>query len=63
MIGKVAPIMTFEMLMRKFIDEWESGTSSKDPKPLKAAESDPWVIRKELNELGIESPGSSKDIS
>ncbi|MGB7097134.1 MAG: asparagine synthase-related protein [Anaerolineales bacterium] len=63
MIGKVAPIMTFEMLMRKFIDEWESGTSSKDPKPLKAAEYDPWVIRKELNELGIESPGSSKDIS
>jgi len=62
MIGKVAPIMTFEMLMRKFIDEWESGTSSKDSKPLKDAESDPWLIRKELHELGIESPGSSKDI-
>jgi hypothetical protein len=31
MIGKVAPIMTYEMLMRKFVDGWDDKIESNKP--------------------------------
>ena len=59
MIGKVAPIMTFEMLMRKYFDEQRPGTMDAEPEFKGEDESVPWAIPGESKMEEVESPSNT----
>lgn len=59
MIGKVAPIMTFEMLMRKYFDEQRPGTMDAEPDFKGQDESHPWAMPGESKMEEVESPSNT----
>ena len=61
MIGKVAPIMTFEMVMRRFYDEQDIETAETDSKAVNGEESQTWVLPNESEMEEIESNGRSHE--
>jgi asparagine synthase (glutamine-hydrolysing) len=61
MIGKVAPIMTFEMLMRKYFDGQEPGTEKPKSESITEEEDGTWVIPVESKLEEVESNGRSRE--
>jgi len=61
MIGKVAPIMTYEMLMRKFFDEGTPVSQDSKKKPIGGKELKPWGIPKESKFLEVDSNGGAQE--
>jgi asparagine synthase (glutamine-hydrolysing) len=61
MIGKVAPIMTYEMLMRKFFDEGTPASQDSKIKPVGGKELKPWTIPKESKFLEVDSNGGAQE--
>ena len=60
MIGKVAPIMTFEMLMRKYFDGQEPVTGEPEAESI-IEEDSPWVLPVETKLEEVESNGRTRD--
>ena len=61
MIGKVAPIMTYEMVMRRFYDEQDIETAHTDSQAVKGEETQTWVLPKDSEMEEIESNGRSRE--